>query len=289
LLLQPARAGRIVRIFVQEKQTVSKDMPLLQLDDRLVRLQEEEAEVGVEAAQLQVTKARDGLKQYQAKKAQAEAALQVAQSKVWVAQRALTHREELFGKELVGQFQVDVGRAQLDEARDFEKVEQNRLIELKSVEPELEVNLAQLQWKRSQVRLETARQEREQYLLQAPVDGLVMRVQAHEGDLVGPTAPRPAIWLAPAGALIVRAQISQEFAGQVSAGQAVQVEDEASASLLARGAIAELAEWFLPRSQFSALPTSINTDLTLECLIDLEKEHAQLRLGQRVRVRILGD
>jgi len=114
-------------------------------------------------------------------------------------------------------------------------------------------------------------------------------VQAQEGDLVAPTSPRPAVWLAPAGVWIVRAEISQEFAGRVQAGLDVQVEDEASAGLLAKGRIADVSEWFLPRRQFSALPTSINTGLTLEFVVDLPDEHAQLRLGQRVRVRILAD
>jgi hypothetical protein len=41
--------------------------------------------------------------------------------------------------------------------------------------------------------------------------------------------------------------------------------------------------------QFSPLPTSINTGLTLECVIGLEEEKRELRLGQRVRVRVLAD
>jgi hypothetical protein len=106
---------------------------------------------------------------------------------------------------------------------------------------------------------------------------------------VGPTSPRPAVWLAPAGAWIVQAEVSQEFAGAVQEGLDVQVEDEASARLLATGRVADVSDWFLPRRQFSALPTAVNTGLTLECVIDLQEEHAQVRLGQHVRVRILAD
>src|SRR5262249_16890182 len=123
----------------------------------------------------------------------------------------------------------------------------------------------------------------------APVDGLVLRVQAQEGDLAGPTAPRPAVWLAPAGAWIVRAEVSQEFAGRVREGLGVQVEDEAGASVLARGRVAEVSDWFLPRRQISPLPTGVNTGLTLECVIELQEGHAPLRLGLRVRVRVLAD
>ena len=289
VLLQPARAGRVVQVLVRENQPVSKDTPLVQLDDRQVKLQEQEAALAVQAAQLQLSRARDGVKQYQAKRAQVEAALEAANCKVQAAQFVLARKEELVKKELVSQVEVDVARAQLGEAMALVKAEQNRLLEVKAVDPEREVNLAQLQLNRSQAQLDRARRDCEEYQLRAPVGGLVLRVQAQEGDLVGPTSPRPAVWLAPEGTRVVRAEVSQEFAGRVQEGLDVQVEDEASGGLLARGKIVELSDWFLPRRQFSVLPTSINTGLTLECVIELQEGQAQLRLGQRVRVRILAD
>ena len=289
VLLQPTRAGRVSRVLVKENQAISKGVPLVQLDDHLVRLQEQEAELAVRAARLQLARAGDGVRQYQARRAQAEAALEAANSKVMEAQHALDRKEQLVKKDLLDQVQVDVGRDQLNGARALVKVEQNRLRELDAVDPERAVELARLQLSRSQAQLERARQEREEYLLRAPVSGLVLRVLAQEGDLVGPTSPRPAVWLVPEGTWVVRAEVSQEFAGRVRNGLAVQVEDEASGALLARGRIAEVSPWFLPRRQFSGLPTATNTDLTLECLIDLQAGKAPLRLGQRVRVRILAD
>jgi multidrug resistance efflux pump len=289
LLLQPARSGRVIQVFVRENQPVSKDAPLVQLDDSLVALQEQEALLGVEAARLQLTKATSGVKQYQAKLAQAEAALEAAQSKVLEAQHALARREELVKDHLANPLEAEMGRAQLSGARALVKVEQNRLGEVKAVDPELEVKLAQLQLNRSEAQLERARKDRKEYLLQSPINGLVLRVQAQEGDLVGPTSPRPAVWLAPADAWIVRAEVSQEFAGRLTEGLNVDVEDEASGRLLARGKVAILSSCFLPRRQLSALPTSINTGLTLECVIELKQPQGQLRLGQRVRVRILAD
>jgi multidrug resistance efflux pump len=175
----------------------------------------------------------------------------------------------------------------VSEAEVLVTIEQNKLTELNAVEPGLEAKLAQLQLSRSQAQLERARQERAEYLLKAPLSGLVLRVQAQKGELVGPTSPQPALWLAPAGAWIVRAEVAQEFAGRVQEALDVQVEDEASAVVLARGRTAEVSDWFLPRRQFDARPTGINTGLSLECVIDLQEGHAPLRLGQRVRVRIL--
>jgi multidrug resistance efflux pump len=287
LLLQPARPGRVLQVLVRERQLVSKGTPLLQLEDRLVKLQEQEAALAVQAAQVQLRRARNGLAQYQAKRAQAEAALEAAAAKLRMAQDALPSAEKLAKDGFSNRSNVDLVRDQMDEARALIKVEQNKLAELKAVDPALDVKLAELQLERGQVQLQQARQEKEEYVVKAPVEGMVLRVSAQEGDLVSPTSARTAIWLAPAGDWIVRAEVSQEFAARVQEGLNVQVEDEASASLLAKGTVAEVADWFLPRRQFSAQPTAVNTGLTLECVIDLRERHAPLRLGQRVRVRIL--
>ena len=126
-------------------------------------------------------------------------------------------------------------------------------------------------------------------VLKAPVAGMVLRVYAQEGDLAGPTAPRPAAVLAPVGEWIVRSEVPQEFAGRVREGLAVRVEDEASGAALSRGVMAHVADYFLPRRQLSLEPTSVNTGLVLECVITLVKGDPALRLGQRVRVRILAD
>ena len=276
-------------MFVTEGQTVCKDARLVQLDDHLLKLQEHEADLAVQSAQLQFAKAENGRKQYRAKRAQAEAALAAANSKVAAAQYALARKEQLVQKELASPTEADVGRALLDEARALVEVEQNRLVELEAADPELEVSLAKTQLEHCQVQRDHARQECDEYLLRAPADGTVLRVQAQDGDLVGPTSPRPAVWLGPAGGWIVRAEVSQELAGRVRRGLSVQVEDEETAGVLGEGRIAEVSNWFLPRRQISTLPTGVNTGLTVECVIDLEPGHSQLRLGQRVRVRILAD
>jgi multidrug resistance efflux pump len=289
ILLQPARAGRVVQVFVKERQTVGKDSPLVQLDDNLVRLHEQEAVLAVQAAQLQLDKARDGIKQYQARLAQAEAALEAANSKALSAQYVLTRKEELVKLDLANHVEVDVGCAQLREANALVQVERNRLLELKAIDPALEVKQAQLQLARSQADLERTQQERGEYLLRAPAPGRVLRVQAQEGDLLSPAFPRPAVWLTPASDWIVRAEVSQEFAGYVTEGLDVQVEDEESTALLAKGRVADVADSFLPRRQVDARPTGTNTGMILECLIDLQDGHSPLRLGQRVRVRILAD
>ena len=289
LLLLPARAGRVMQVLVKEKQKVYKDTPLVQLDDGPVQVQEQQAMLAIDAAQLELTRARNGLKQYQARQAQEEAALEAASVKLQTAEHYLAVTEQMQKDGLAGKGRLDLIRDQRNEARALLKAEQNKLTELRALDPELEVRLAQVQRERAQAQLRHVRQEHEEYVLKAPVDGTILRVYSQEGDLVSPNSPRPAIWLSPGGPWIVRAEVSQEFAGRVQQGLRVQVEDEANARLLARGWVGEVSDWFLPRRQFSPQPTSINTGATMECIINLDEDHSPLRLGQRVRVRVLAD
>lgn len=289
LLLQPLRAGRVVQVFINEGQTVRKDTPLLQLDDTLVKLYEEEAELAVRAAQVQLTQAQDGRKQYQARQAQAKAALQLAQNKLQAAENYLTVEQDLQKDGFSNKSRLDLARDQVNETRDLVTVGQHKLAEVNAIDPDLATRLAQVQLERSQAQLRRAVREREEMVLKAPVAGTVLRLYAQEGDLAGPTAPKPAACLVPVGAWIVRCEVAQEFADRVRDGLAVQVEDEASGAVLAGGSVAQVANSFLPRRQLSLEPTSNNTGLILEVMIALDEEHAPLRLGQRVRVRVLAE
>jgi multidrug resistance efflux pump len=273
-------------VFVEEKQIVAKDAPLLQIDDHLVALRERQAELAVDAADLQLTKAEAGVAQYEAKRAQAEAALEAANNKVAAAQFALDRKQELVDKEFINRVEVEVAQAQLNEARALVKAEQSRLAELGALNPETEVKLARLEQSRSRTQLEESQQDRREYLLRAPVEGQVLRMQVEQGDLIGPTSPRPAVLLAPKGPWIVRAEVSQEFASLVEEGAVAEVEDEAALGVLAKGTVSETSDVFLPRRQLSDLPNAVITGVAMECVIELQGEHKPLRVGQRVRVRI---
>lgn len=287
LLLLPARAGRVVEVLVKERQAVSKDAVLLQLDDFLARLHQQEASLAVEAAELQLARAGDGQKQHGAKKAQAEAALEAARAKLAAVEHELAIKEELFTNQAIKEHEVGAARALRDAARALVKAAQGAVAEVEAVDPRRELKLAQVQLARALAQRDLASREHDECLLKAPVDAVVLRVLAQPGDVVSPTSPRPAVWLVPRGGWVVRAEVSQEFAGRVKEGLAVHVEDEATGQLLGKGTIAEVLDWFLPRRQFGVLPTSINTGLTLECVIELREELAPLRFGQRVRVRVL--
>jgi hypothetical protein len=95
--------------------------------------------------------------------------------------------------------------------------------------------------------------------------------------------------LAPKGPWIVRAEVSQEFASLVEQGAVAEVEDESSLDVLAKGIVSETSGVFLPRRQLSDLPNAVITGVSMECVIELQKGHQPLRVGQRVRVRILDD
>ncbi len=208
-------------------------------------------------------------------------------NKLRAAEHYLATEQDLQHDGFSNHGRLDLRRDQVNLARDMVTIEQNKLAELDAIDPNVEVKLAQLQLERSQAQLQRAAREREEMVLKAPVGGTVLRLYAQEGDLAGPTAPKPAVCLVPVGDWIVRSEVAQEFADRLREGLPVQVEDEASGAVLARGKIAQVADCFLPRRQLSLEPTNTNTGVVVEAVVALDERHAALRLGQRVRVRVL--
>lgn len=292
LALLPLRPGRVVEIHVREGQRVTKGTPLLQIDDRLAQSRKEEAELGVRASELILAKAKNGLVQYEAKVAQQKAAIEVVGFKMPLAEAFLLAKEKLFKDGIVNQSEVEAARSQIDELKALERVEKQKMVELKAVDPQLEVDLAQVQLDRSRQTAEQAKLDLDEHVLRAPLDAEVLRVMAQKGDLQSPQAGRPAFLLVPQGPFIVRAEVSQEFAPRIRPEVPVVVEDEASVKPLAKGTIREVGEAFLPRRLMGLEPNRINTGLVLEIIVDLnpgetEKDAPRLRIGQRVRVRVL--
>ena len=184
---------------------------------------------------MQLTKAADGVKQYQAKQAQAEAALEAANSKVLAAQYVLTRKEDLVKKELVNQVDADVGRAQLNEARALVQAEQNRLARTEGGRPEREVKLAQLQLIAARRNSNERGRNAKNMCSGRRWTARCCACRPRKGTWWARLPPgQPSGWR-PRARGSSGAEVSQEFAGRVQEGVDVQVEDEASAVLAGQG------------------------------------------------------
>jgi multidrug resistance efflux pump len=284
--LAPASAGRVVEISVKENDVVTAGAPLIRLDDAAARLLVQEAEADLSAAQELYAQAQKLPEEHQVKVTQQKAAIQVAESRLLAARHLLARKRELFKSQHLNSHELDAAEALVAELAAFEQGERTRLRELELRDPAAGMRRARADVDAKQARLALARRAQEECTLRAPADGTVLRLTARPGEILATQAKEPAVLFCPAGRRIIRAEVDQEFAGQVAVGAGVTIHDDAAAGTRWRGKITRLADWFNQRRSYFRDPTQYSDVRTLECVIELEPNQPPLRIGQLVRAHI---
>ena len=284
--LYPVQPGRVAKVLVQENQEVSKGTALLALDDALAQLRVKEAGAAVEIARKQLAKAEKLPEQHRLKIAQQKSAIVACDERIGAAEHMFMVKKNLQKSSFISADELAAGEKQIKELKALRAVEQHKLDELKLADPNLDLDIARQAVVRLEALLAQAQKGLDECMVKAPDNGTVLRLLVNPGEILGLPAQQPAIIFAPAGPWVVRAEVEQEFAGNVQVGQQVQVEDDTNVEPLGRGKVSEVSNWFLPRRFQSQDPTRQNASRTLECIIALQPDHPLLRIGQRVRVRI---
>ena len=125
----------------------------------------------------------------------------------------------------------------------------------------------------------------------APADGTIIRSFVSEGQIFQPTSRDPAFWFIKDGQLLIRADVTQEFARRVVKGKAAKIEDEADSSLVWHGRVTKIGDQFLPKrhggnSPFDLMPVSDDRVLECQISIDVGPGQAAPKFGQRVRITL---
>jgi len=241
LRLSPATSGVAQQVLVSEGQRIKRGQTLVMLDARLADADVQAAEAELKAAQVRLQVLRDRLP-----------ALRAAAERLRKAAQA-------------GAAQGVLG----DEAQ--QKVEQ----------AQSEVAIADADLGTAKARLAQAAARRDQLVLRAPEDGLVLSVAAHAGALV--QADTPAMVLLPSRKLIVRAEVNESFLPSIRPGMraVVQGDGEAASAPFPAARVLRLSPLFGPsRLQDDQQRGPVRT---VECVIEFESE-PQARVGQIVRV-----
>ena len=112
-----------------------------------------------------------------------------------------------------------------------------------------------------------------------------------DGHTFHPTSRDPAFWFLKDGPLIVRAEVTQEFARRVVLGKAATIEDEADSQQTWKGRVSKISDQFLPKRQggttaFDFMPVSDDRVLECQISIDLAPGEAGPKYGQKVRISL---
>jgi multidrug resistance efflux pump len=284
--LYPAVPGRVTAVAVNEADTVSAGQVLVRLDDALARLRMQEAEADLTSAQEQLSEAGKLPEHHRLKVTQQKAAVEAIEHRLTGARSVLERKRELARIDQLNPREVEAAESLLRELDAVERAERGKLRELELSDPNVGIHRAQADVDAKRARLEQARRGVDECVLKAPADGTVLRVLVSAGEVLGPQPKQPAILFCPNGRRIIRAEVEQEFAGRVAAGQRAWIEDDASAGPTWHGQIRRISDWYTHRRSILQEPFQFNDVRTLECLITLDPGQPQLRIGQRVRVSI---
>jgi multidrug resistance efflux pump len=155
------------------------------------------------------------------------------------------------------------------------------------MKPQLLVDAAEARLLAAEADRDLAQKSVDECVMKAPEAGRILRLQVSKGGVLVPGGFNPAVVFAPAGRLIVRADVDQEFLGRVKVGQVVQLEDDSRGnSPKWTGKIRSIAGYVAQKRSLILDPGEINDVRTVECLVDLESEEG-LVVGQRMRARIV--
>lgn len=286
IALDSLRPGRVEAVLIKENESVVAAASLVRLEDRLYRERLAEARAALAVARLILEQAQRRPEEHRLRRAQQASTLEAARQRVVAAKKLLAQRRQLFDKKLESAEKVAEAEARVAELEALAQTEEDRLAELKLLDPSQDVHRASVEVQLQAARVQQAETELKELTLQAPAAGMVLRVQVAPGDLVGgPGARRPMIYFCPARPRLVRVELDQEFAGAVRSGLSATVQDDAEGAPAWRGRVRRVADWFGPHRVVLDEPRPERGVRTVECEIEVE-DGCPLRIGQRVRVRI---
>jgi multidrug resistance efflux pump len=284
--LAPVQPGRVVEVNVRENDPVSAGAPLLRLDEDLFRIKIRQAEADLAAARAQVLQLRNLPEQHKARLLQQQAGIEAASNRLAAGRQVLTRKQHLYERNLLA---LEDLRATAESVKELEaavRAEQEKLADLKGVDPAAEIARAEAGVAGREAQLAEARHHLDECTLRAPEAGKVLRIQVGVGDVLTGQPGQPVILFCPAKRRIVRAEVNQEFAGRVALGQPVRLEEDCNGKDTWHGKVVRLSDWYTRRRSVLNEPLQFNDVRTLECIVELDPNQPLPRIGQRMRVKI---
>jgi multidrug resistance efflux pump len=287
--LYPTQHGRIAKLPVAEDEVVEEGTVLLQIDDRLQKAQQTEAEVALEAARERLKQAEQLIKRHQNELEVRKAAVDAASAKLGQARANAADVMRVYNEAKFGSKEkTEAVQRQVEEAEAGVRVEKGKLKVLRDTDPKAAVELARLDVKAKQAQLERANIAVAECQVKAPCQGKILRLLVSAGEVLGPNPRQAALVFCPAGQRIIRAEVEQEFARTLAKGMAAEIRDDVSSrhEMSWAGKVKRISDWFTARRSILLEPTQFNDVRTLEVILSVDDPKHLLRIGQKVSVRL---
>jgi multidrug resistance efflux pump len=283
--------SRVKAVLVTEGAEVKKGQPLLEFDREMLILKVDEAQRGIEAAQAEVPKAEAAVRIHATEVASSEQTWKGKQKELLQKQRELEEADRLFKLKAINQSQFEAAESAFQAAEFNLNAAKIKLEGLRAESPTHLVTWANAGVKYKEALKTQAEYARDQLACNAPDDGRIIRSFVHAGSNFGASMREPAFWFLKKGPLLVRAEVTQEFAGRIAMGKSASIEDEADSTQKWKGSVTKVGDQFLPKRSgtpglLDFMPAS--DDRVLECQITIHLAAGEVgpKFGQKVRVTL---
>jgi ABC exporter DevB family membrane fusion protein len=281
--LRPALMGRVAKIAVKEGNWVTKgDLLLSTVQSQYV------AAVHLAEAQLRAAEAQHGrllTGSHEEERRHAAANLEAKLAQLQQAQRTWQRFSQLSAGGAVTQQDTDLRQSELHVLEAEVAAAEARVRLLNAAPRPDELDIARANIEAARARLEMAQSRLADTELRAPLTGQVLRIDVHEGEIVGPDSPQPAVTMADTRQLRVRAFVDEYDAMAIRPGAAATISVDGLADREFRGRVAEISPTMRRKQLRTYQPEErLDTD-TREVVIALEAG-IDLVMGLRVDVLI---
>lgn len=198
------------------------------------------------------------------------------------AHAELDRRLGLVGKGVVTREALEQAQRDFDVAHQRTKVASAKYALLNDPPRQEDVEIAKARVEAGQAEVDQARAELEKTVVRSPIDGTVLRVDRHAGELVSTLlADQSIVTLGDLSTLDVRAEVDEADIAKVAVGQVAYVTAGAFGTKRFPGKVIRVGEMLGRKRVFTGDPTERTDVRVLEVLIELD-EPGGLRPGLRV-------
>jgi multidrug resistance efflux pump len=286
---QPAQ---VTEVLVKEGARVKKGQPLLKFDSGLLDFKVEEADNSLAAARFEQAKAESAVRTHRTEILFQEYTWKAKQKELENKQNEFKEAERLSRiPGAIPQLTFEAAEAAVRAAELNLEAARVKLEGLKLEVPNYLVDQAKANIKRLETKKKEAEHARDMMSCPAPENGRIIRSFVSAGHMFHPTSREPAFWFLEDAPLIVRGEVTQEFASRIAVGKTATIEDEADSELKWTGKVSKVSDQFLQKrlggaSVLDFMPVS--DDRVLEChiTIDLKPGEPGPKYGQKMRITV---
>jgi HlyD family secretion protein len=283
--------AKVTEVLAKEGDVVTAKQPLLKFDNEMLVLKVNEAQDAIDAANAELQKAEAMIRAHKSQVEVLEKEWQAEEAKLDARRKELEEVKRAVKDGSRNRVELEVPEAAVRAAELTLGAAKYKLDAAKLESPTYLRTLAEANIRRAEGLKKQAERARDQMGCPAPADGKIIRSFVSEGQLFGMQSREPAFWFLKKGPLIIRAEVTQEFARRVNKGKSATIVDESDGLQKWNGRVTKVPDQFLPKrlgntGLLDLMPVSDERVLECQVSIDLAPGEAPPRYGQKVRVTL---